>query len=190
VESLVTWPHLLVFVAVGAALLMLFVKPQRSATSEVRLKSAASLKPGSGWAWKTFGRGSSPRLPARFERMDGAEFEAEVSELLRKRGYSVRPTPAWVVHDVDLLLEMTGRKVAVRLKRGNAPVGDRLVYGLFTGRIHYATHEAWLITTSRFTPKAVKLAKTTGVRLIDGTELAEWLEDRREEGSSPLRRGV
>jgi hypothetical protein len=190
VQSVVTWPHLLAFVAVGTALLMLFLKSQRSATSEVRLKSAASSKPRSGWAWETFRRRSSPGLPARFERMDGAEFEAEVSELLRERGYSVRHAPPRVVHDVDLLLEMTGRKVAVQLKRWNAPVGDRLVYGLFTGRIHYATDEAWLITTSRFTPKAVKLAKTTGVRLIDGAELAEWLEDRREESSSPLPRGV
>jgi hypothetical protein len=191
VGRLVIWPHLLAFVAIGAALLvLLLLKPQRSATREVRLRSGASSKPRSGWVWETFRRGSSPRLPARFERMDGAEFEAEVSELLRERGYSVRPTPAWIVHDVDLLLETTGRKVAVRLKRGNAPVGDRLVYRLFTARIHYATDEAWLITTSRFTPKAVKLAKTTGVRLVDGTELAEWLEVGREVGPSALSRGV
>ena len=86
-------------------------------------------------------------LPERFERMGAAEFEAEISCLLRALGYTVRPTPASSIHDIDLILEMAGRRVAVQLKRWKAPVGDRSVYGLFAGRIHHATHEAWLITT-------------------------------------------
>ena len=113
--------------------------------------------------------------------MDAAEFEAEVSGLLRKLGYAVRPAPQSGLHDVDLLLETTGRKVAVQLKRWKAPVGDRSVYALFCGRVHYGTDEAWLITTSEFTRKAARLAGTTGVRLVDGVELAEWLTSRREE---------
>ena len=58
------------------------------------------------------------------------------------------------------------------------------MYCLFTGRIHYGTDEAWLITTGRFTPRAVKLDGTTGVRLEDGDELADWLCGRREEGKA------
>ena len=116
--------------------------------------------------------------------MDVAELEAEVSRLLREFGYIVRSAPQSGLHDVDLLLETTSRKVAVQLKRWKAPVGDRSVYALFTGRIHYATDEAWLITTSEFTRKAVKLAGTTGVRLVDGVELAEWLASRNERFSA------
>ena len=113
--------------------------------------------------------------------MDAAEFEAEMSALLRELGYSVRSAlQSGGLHDVDLLLGMTGRKVAVQLKRWNSPVGDCSVYALFTGRVHYATDEAWLITTSEFTRKAVKLSETTGVRLVDGVELAEWLARREE----------
>ncbi len=125
-----------------------------------------------------------PSLPPRFEGLGAAEFEARVSELLRELGYAVRPTPPSNLHDVDLLLESTSRKVAVQLKPWKAPVGDRSVYGLFTGRIHYATDEAWLITTSEFTRKAVKLAETTGVRLVGGDELAEWLAGREERFSA------
>lgn len=183
-QDVLSWSHLPAVVAVGAVLLMLFLKFQRSATSEVRLKSAASLKPRSSWPLEAFRRRRRPSPPTRFAHMDDAEFEAEVSKLLRDLGYTVRPTPPSSIHDVDLLLEMTGRKVAVQLKRWNAPLGDRSVYAAFVGRIHHGTDEAWLITTSRFTSKAVKLAKTTGVRLIDGGELAEWLEDRRQEGGS------
>lgn len=174
-QSVLSWPHLPAFVVVGAVLLMLFLKFQRSATGEVRLRLAANPKPRSVRARGAVLRRRSPGIAARFEGMDVAEFEAEVSGLLRELGYTVRPAPQSGLHDVDLLLEMTGRKVAVQLKRWKAPVGDRSVYGLFTGRIHYATDEAWLITTSEFTRKAVKLAETTGVRLVDGVELAEWL---------------
>ena len=119
--------------------------------------------------------------------MGAAEFEAELSGVLRPLGYAVRPSPLSDIHDVDLILETTGRRVAVQLKRWNAPVGDRSVYGLFAGRIHHSTDEAWLITTSRFTPKAVRLASTTGVRLVDGAELAGWLEDR---GNAEVERGA
>jgi hypothetical protein len=186
VHSMLSWPHLPAFVAVGAVLLlMFFLKFQRSPTGEVRLRLAANSKPRSVRARGAVLRRRSPGITARFEGMDVAEFEAEVSGLLRALGYTVRPAPQLGLHDVDLLLEMTGRKVAVQLKLWKAPVGDRSVYGLFTGRIHYATDEAWLITTSEFTRKAVKLAETTGVRLVDGVELAEWLV-RREERSPAL----
>jgi hypothetical protein len=119
-----------------------------------------------------------------FEGMGVAEFEAQVSGLLRELGYAVRPAPQSGLHDVDLLLETTSRRVAVQLKRWKAPVGDRSVYALFTGRIRYATDEAWLITTSEFTRKALKLAETTGVRLVDGAQLAEWFASREERFSA------
>jgi hypothetical protein len=174
-----SWPLLTVLVAVGAALLLvLFLRSRRSATGEVRLRLAANPKPQSVRARGAVLRRRSPGVPARFEGMNAAEFEAQVSGLLRELGYTVRPVPQSSFHDVDLLLETTSRKVAVQLKRWKAPVGDRSVYALFIGRIHYATDEAWLITTSEFTRKALKLAETTGVRLVGGVELAEWLASR------------
>ncbi len=110
--------------------------------------------------------------------MGAAEFEQEVAVLLRGLGYAVRPTTQSSVPGVDFLLQGAGsRRVAVQLKRWNAPVGDRSVYALFIGRITHGTDEAWLITTSWFTPKAIKLAETSGVRLVDGAELTTWLED-------------
>ncbi len=177
-----TWAQPVAFVAVCATLIVLYLRFRPTKASAVRLRGAAGPKVRSGWPWGTFWQGKSSVLPERFERMDDAEFEVEVSRILRDLGYSVRPTPPSNIQDVDLLLQQTSCRVAVQLKRWNALVGHRSVYGLFTGRIHYGTDEAWLITTSRFTPKALKLAETTGVRLVDGAELAEWLDARREEG--------
>jgi hypothetical protein len=180
VHGVIAWSHLPALVAVGAALLVVYLGFRRSTTTgEVGPRSSLVVPRLLG---SLFGgmvrRGRPSGVPERFERMGAAEFEAEISGLLRAFGYAVWPTPPSNIHDVDLILETTGRRVAVQLKRWNAPVGDRSVYGLFAGRIHHSTDEAWLITTSRFTPKAVRLASTTGVRLVDGAELAGWLEDR------------
>ena len=180
VHGVIAWSHLPALVAVGAALLVVYLGFRRSTTTgEVGPRSSLVVPRLLG---SLFGgmvrRGRPSGVPERFERMGAAEFEAEISGLLRAFGYAVWPTPPSNIHDVDLILETTGRRVAVQLKRWNAPVGDRSVYGLFAGRIHHSTDEAWLITTSRFTPKAVRLANTTGVRLVDGAELACWLEDR------------
>ena len=184
-----TWSHLPALVAVGAALLASYLGFRRSTTTgEVGARRSSSLVPrilGS-LSDDALRREGTLDLPERFERMGAAEFEAEISCLLRALGYAVRPTPPSSIHDVDLILEMAGRRVAVQLKRWKAPVGDRSVYGLFAGRIHHATHEAWLITTSRFTSRAVRLASTTGVRLVDGAELAGWLE---ASGSAGVERG-
>jgi hypothetical protein len=122
-------------------------------------------------------------LPARFGRMGGAEFENEMAELFGSLGYSVERAPAsGGTPGVDLLLKKGNRKIAVQLKRWTAPVGHRAVQAVFTGRIHHAADEAWLLTTSRFTPRAAKLARTTGVRLIDGVELSSWLDEPNNGG--------
>ncbi len=81
--------------------------------------------------------------------MGGAEFEKEMAELLRSRGYSVQRAPGGTP-GVDLLLKRGNSTIAVQLKRWTAPVGDRAVQALFTGRIHHGADEAWLVTTSRF----------------------------------------
>ena len=179
-QSMPSWPLFAALVVVGAVLLVLFLKSRPSAMGEVRLKPGAAQTPRSVRARGTVLRRKPSRGTTMFEGMEVAEFEAQVSGLLRELGYAVRPAPQSGLHDVDLLLEATNRRVAVQLKRWKAPVGDRSVYALFTGRIHYATDEAWLITTSKFTRKALKLAETTGVRLVDGAQLAEWLSSREE----------
>jgi Restriction endonuclease len=185
-QSMPSWPLFTAFVAVGTVVLVaLYLRARRTSTGmAVRMNLATNPKPPSARARGVIFRRKSPGFPTRFEGMDVAEFETQVSGLLRELGYAVRPAPQSGLHDVDLLLETTSRRVAVQLKRWKAPVGDRSVYALFTGRIHYGTDEAWLITTSEFTRKALKLAETMGVRLVDGAQLAEWFASREERSSA------
>jgi restriction system protein len=70
----------------------------------------------------------------------------------------------------------------VQLKRyAVKPIGNDAVGAVFAGMFHYKAKEAWVITTSSFTKKAVQLAKSNGVRLIDGRELEDWLSDLGED---------
>lgn len=128
-----------------------------------------------------FRREGSSSLPARFELMGGAEFENEMAGLLGDLGYSVQRARASDDKGVDLILKKGNRKVAVQLKSWTAPVGHRAVQAAFEGRIHHGADEAWLVTTSRFTRRAAELARTTGVRLVDGAELAGWLNSSPRE---------
>lgn len=113
--------------------------------------------------------------------MSGEQFEDFMADLFRQKGYSVQTTIASGDQGVDLILEVEGRKVAVQLKRWAAPVGNRVISHTLGGMLHYGAQEAWVITTSSFTPKAKEMARSTGVRLIDGKELAAWLEALSEE---------
>ena len=51
--------------------------------------------------------------------MGAAEFEAELSGVLRPLGYAVRPSPLSDIHDVDLILETTGGGAAEAVARAS-----------------------------------------------------------------------
>jgi restriction system protein len=114
--------------------------------------------------------------------MSGPEFEKFMAALWRQKGYEVEETPLSGDQEVDLNLpDLDGRRVVVQLKRWTGPVGNAAVQATFAGMAHYQADEGWSITTSTFTKSARELARSTSVRLIDGKELADWLE-----GSSRL----
>ena len=113
--------------------------------------------------------------------MTGSEFERFMADLFRQKGYAVQETRATGDQGVDLLLNLDDKKIAVQLKRWTGPVGNSVVAATFAGMAHYEAVEGWIITTSTFTRSARELARSTRVRLIDGKELADWLEGLREE---------
>jgi restriction system protein len=113
--------------------------------------------------------------------MGGLEFEQFMADLFRKQGYSVKRTPGSGDQGIDLLVDMEGRNVAIQLKRWRMPVGNKAVQETFTGMFYHQAQEGWLITTSSFTKSAKDAASKTGVRLIDGSELAEWMRSLPDE---------
>jgi len=114
--------------------------------------------------------------------LTGPVFEKFMANFLRQQGYRVEETPLSGDQGVDLILpDFDGKRVAIQFKRWTRPVGNAAVGATFAGIVHYGADEGWIITTSTFTSKARELARSTRVRLIDGKELAEWLEGLREQ---------
>jgi restriction system protein len=116
-------------------------------------------------------------LVQRLYEISEAEFEQLMTYYFRRRGYAVEPTPASGNRGADLLIVESDRHIAVRLKRQGVPVGNKVVQEALSGRAFYGAYEAWVITNSTFTRTAHNDARVAGVRLIEGNELSEWLND-------------
>jgi restriction endonuclease Mrr len=114
--------------------------------------------------------------------MSGPEFERFMADLFRQKGYVVEETPLSGDQGVDLILpDLDGKRVVIQLKRWTGPVGNATVQATFAGMAYYEAAEGWIITTGTFTKSAQELATRISVRLIDGKELADWLEGLRED---------
>src|SRR4051794_31517435 len=113
----------------------------------------------------------------RLSEISEGEFEQLMVFYFRRRGYTVEPAPASGERGADLLITASDRHIAVRLKRQDVPVGNRAVQEVLSGRAFYGAYEAWVITNNTFTRAAYDEARVAGVRLIDGNELVEWLND-------------
>jgi restriction system protein len=115
-----------------------------------------------------------PCEPACLLRLTPGEFEEIVGNMYRKFGYEVERTPMSNDFGRDLILKKDGKKTFVECKRydRDTPIGRRHLQ-LFYGVIVNMHADAWIfVTTSRFANTAVNFAGETGIKLIDGYELA------------------
>jgi restriction system protein len=105
------------------------------------------------------------------ETIDGIEYEHYVSNLLVKKGWKTRVLQASGDQGVDVLAEKNGKTVAIQCKKYASPVGNKAVQEIVSGKVHYGADLAAVVTNSRYTPSAKKLAKTTCVSLLHHSEL-------------------
>jgi restriction system protein len=117
------------------------------------------------------------RLVEATGHMSGPEFERVLAVFFRRAGYAADVTGRSGDQGMDLMLRKDGRKVAVQAKRYAKPVGNRAVQEALAARQFHRTDDAWVVTTSSFTPGAAELASRANVRLIDGAELAAWMSE-------------
>jgi restriction system protein len=110
------------------------------------------------------------------DEMGGIEFEIFLERVLGKMGYSVFRTPPSNDYGVDLILTgKDGKTVAAQAKRTKVSIGNRVIQMVEGGRSYYRCDSALVITTSRFTRSAVKMAKSINVELWDRDRLDEEL---------------
>lgn len=149
----------------------------------------ALFQPMCEWALRSWQRSKDAKagLPD-IDRMSGERFEEWLATFFRSRGYGVRLTPRTADCGVDLVLNKGGRTTAVQAKCWKGNVGSKAIQEVYTGKAHYRTDAALVVTNSRYTSQAWKLAKSTGVSLWDRDTLrTEILKDREQvtAGSTP-----
>ncbi|HHY76704.1 MAG TPA: restriction endonuclease [Firmicutes bacterium] len=112
------------------------------------------------------------------DQMDGARFEDWLASFFRARGYRVETTPRAGDYGVDLILEKNGHKTVVQAKRWKGSVGVTAIQEVYAGKTLYGADAAMVVTNSRFTDDARRLAKSTGVVLWDRNRLRAELENQ------------
>lgn len=104
--------------------------------------------------------------------MSWREFEHLVSEVYRRRGYSVVETPEGADGGVDLVARRAGQTVLVQCKQWRTrDVGVSVVRELLGVVTAKDASGGAVVTVGRFTDEARRFAKGAGIELIDGNTL-------------------
>ena len=106
-------------------------------------------------------------------QLTGLEFEDWIRDCYERQGRLCAKTPKHADYGVDLIVtEPKGDKHAIQVKlRNGRNVGVEAIAQVTAGREHYGCLQASVVTNSKFTLPARKLAKTNGVSLIDGDDI-------------------
>lgn len=107
----------------------------------------------------------------RIDRSSGAEFEEYLAILFREMGYRVRKTPNTGDYGADLILYKEKEKIVVQAKRYNSYVDQAAVREAVAAVAYYKADRAMVVTNSKFTTAAIRLAKSNQVELLD----RKWL---------------
>lgn len=123
-------------------------------------------------------------LKANIDRLSGTDFERLMELYYTDKGYKVQRVGGAGDHEVDLILQgKEGYKIAVQCKRWKNDVGNDIVLRLKSGKQVHGCYDAWIVTTSHFTPKAKEAAERLNIRLINGlmlqTMISDWKKKRK-----------
>ncbi|MCW5873213.1 MAG: restriction endonuclease [Anaerolineales bacterium] len=128
-----------------------------------------------GWRLFRYFRITRPLDIHGVDEMSGTEFERFVAHLLKSQGYSVEHIGGYDDFGVDLIASRGGRKHAIQVKRWKQPVGVDAIRAAVAGMAFHKCDRAVVITNSKFSWRAQKLAEANNCKLIDRTVLAEQI---------------
>lgn len=101
----------------------------------------------------------------------GEDFERYLKQLFEKLGFFVEETKFTGDQGADLLLQKNGVKIVVQAKFYSSAVGNKAVQEVTAAVAHYNASTGMVVTNNRFTRSAIELAKSNGIKLIDGEGL-------------------
>lgn len=116
-------------------------------------------------------------LNRKIIRLQAREFEFEIANLFRKKGYSVLVTRMTGDDGVDVFASNETEKIIIQCKRWKNPVGRAAVDELAGVHSRYGAQRAILATTSSFSEDAQQTALQNNIELWDFIRLTqEWKE--------------
>lgn len=117
-------------------------------------------------------------LQRDWRSLRGTDWEKYLAEVFIVLGADVELTKASGDHGVDLVVNTGVRRVAVQAKGYNGVVDNKAVQEAVAGRAMYDCQYCAVITNSRFTRNARKLAEKNNCLLIDGDSVVELVMGR------------
>ena len=119
------------------------------------------------------------------------EFERLVGEWFRRQGYSVRETDTGPDGGVDLVLTRHGETYLVQCKQWKAyKVGVNIVRELLGVMASQGAAGGYIVTSGVFTEEARRFAASSGIKLIDGTQLAACIRTVKTDDPPPVTPGI
>ncbi len=109
------------------------------------------------------------------------DFEILIQLLFEKLGFEATRTQYTADGGIDLKLQKDGKLELVQCKRYKGTVSVQTIREFYGVMIDNRVSKGYIITTGHFTLPGKRFAEGKGIHLIDGTELAEMLQDNKIE---------
>jgi len=110
--------------------------------------------------------------PAPTAYSNGAEYERQCLDVLRRRGFEVQLTGGTGDQGADLIASKGRYRIAIQCKLYSSPVGNAAVQQAEASRRFYDCTHAVVASDAGFTKAARQLASKLGVALLSTAELA------------------
>jgi HJR/Mrr/RecB family endonuclease len=112
------------------------------------------------------------------DKMTGVEFERFLKTFFERRGFLVTTTKISNDQGCDLILQKLGEKTSVQAKRYIGTIGNDAIQQVVASLKYYKCDLALVITTSKYTKAAEKLAEANHVELWDREILKKKLKEQ------------
>jgi restriction system protein len=112
---------------------------------------------------------ATAKLISRLIELPRAEFEQLVADLYCTLGHDAKRTGGPGDRDFDLVIvAKSGQHWIAQCKQWRGAVGESVVREFYAAMLREHAQQGAIITTARFTPKAVQWAQGKAIHLYDG----------------------
>ena len=135
----------------------------------------------------TSGDPTTAKAISRLIELPRAEFEQLVADLYCSLGHDAKRTGGPGDRDFDIVIvAKSGQHWIVQCKQWRGAVGESVVREFYAAMAREHATQGAIITTARFTPKAVQWAQGKSIHLYDGPAFLQVLQRIKGTSSETL----